>query len=638
MRGFILILPFLIVSKLFATQTIVHSQTPIGNTRTTYAEIDRLNNIAYNIYLNSPDSARKLAENALLLSQKYNYSIGKGRSFYNIGLVYWSQSYYTISLFYLNSAITNLPANKPLYLSDAYNALGRTYADLGNYSQALIDLDKSLGYAGNDVSRLAEVFSEKSYVYCALKNYHKAIADAEYALTLNKRINETGSVAVLYARLGGIYKNMKDYRNALYHDDIAFKMSTQTVNKRLRAKILIEYASINNELKKYDSAIGYAQKGISLADSIGLVDAQTEGYQIIANSFEQQNNLKKALGYQKVYAQIRDSVTKSSKLKTIQLIQNYHTLNAKLNDIKLMEITDAENKAKIKAQTKLILILSISLVILISVLFITWYLYKQKKMLSHKLENQHKALLEQKQVIEVQTSNLQSVNGLKDKLLAVIGHDLRTPVANMSNIIEMFNDGYLTANEVADLMREIGPIIKGAELTLSNLTEWAGSQIKGKTVNSTNVDIFLLGVEMEQTFVHHLQQKSIEFINSAFAGQSVQADENHIKVILRNLVSNAIKFTDSNGSVTLATKVDYNSLIVSVTDTGKGMNKDEIEKLFSINTHFSHSGTSGESGTGIGLLLCKELVELNGGKLSVTSAVGKGSCFYFSLPLVGAYA
>ncbi|MES2112872.1 MAG: HAMP domain-containing sensor histidine kinase [Bacteroidota bacterium] len=234
--------------------------------------------------------------------------------------------------------------------------------------------------------------------------------------------------------------------------------------------------------------------------------------------------------------------------------------------------------------------------------------------------------------------NLQSVNGLKDKLLAVIGHDLRTPVANMSNMIEMFNDEYLTAAEITELMREIAPIIKGAELTLSNLTEWAGSQIKGKNVNSINVDVFLLGVEMEQTFLHHLQLKNIEFINGAFPGQSVLADENHLKVILRNLVSNAIKFTNNSGNITLSTKIIDNSIIVSVTDTGKGMRPEEVEKLFSLNTHFSNSGTSGESGTGIGLLLCKELVELNGGKLSVTSAVGKGSSFYFNLPLVGAYA
>lgn len=323
---------------------------------------------------------------------------------------------------------------------------------------------------------------------------------------------------------------------------------------------------------------------------------------------------------------------------TAKLIQDYHTLNAEINDIKQMEIVDRENKAKIKAQTNLILFLSLSLFVLIAALFTTWYLYKQKQLLSIKLEQQHKALLDQKTLIEVQTANLQSVNGLKDKLLAVIGHDLRTPVANMSNIIEMFNDEYLSHAEIGELMREIAPVIKGAELTLSNLTEWAGNQIKGKNVNSINVDVFLLGVEMEQTFLHHLQLKNIEFINNAFPGQSVLADENHIKVILRNLISNAIKFTNNSGNITLSTKIINNHIIVSVTDTGKGMKPEEVEKLFSLSTHFSNSGTSGERGTGIGLLLCKELVELNGGKLSVTSAIGKGSTFYFNLPLVGAYA
>ena len=638
MRCFILLFSLLLIYNPSIAQNGQHGSTPVNNMASLRANIDNLNNVAHDIYLREPDSARKLAENALLFSQKSDYSLGKGRSFYNIGLIYWSQSYYTISLFYLNSATNYLPISQPLDLSDCFSALGRTYADLGNYKQAFVNLDKSLTLAGKDTGRIAEVYSERSYVYSALRDYDKAITAAQYALKLNLSINATGNVAVLYARLGGIYRCRKNYRAALNYDDVAYTLSKKTFNKRLRAKMNIEYALINNELHKYDMAISYAKKGASLADSIGVIDAETEAYKALVNSYELKKDLKNALAYQKKYTAMNDSISTSAKLKTIKLIQNYYSLNSKLTSIKLMEISNNENKAKIKAQTRLILILSASLVVLISLLFVTFYLYKQKKVLNRKLGIQHSELLDQKQLIEVQTADLQSVNGLKDKLLAVIGHDLRTPVANLSNIIEMFNDGYLTAKDVSGLMKEISPIIKGAELTLSNLTEWAGSQIKGRNVNSTNVDIFLLGVEMEQTFTHHLQLKGIEFINNAYAGQSVLADENHIKVILRNLISNAIKFTDNNGNITLATKIKGNSIIVSVTDTGKGMLVSEIEKLFSINTHFSHSGTSGESGTGIGLLLCKELVELNGGKLSVNSTVGKGSTFYFNLPLVGAYA
>ncbi|MDO3644140.1 ATP-binding protein [Mucilaginibacter sp. L3T2-6] len=638
MKGFFIILSLLITVKLFAAQKAAYSDSAAINTQRLFTRIDNLNNTAYRIYLNSPDSARRLAEAALLLSEKNNYLLGKGRSYYNIGLIYWSQSYYTISLFYLNSALNNLPKHSNLYLSDCFNALGRTYADLGNYNRALINLNKSLGLAGNDIGRLAEVFSEKSYVYCALKNYPQAIADALHALALHSGIKATGDIAILNARLAGIYKSKGDLKKALYYDNIALKMSRVIGNKRLRAKIYVEYAIINNSLNKYNEAINYAQKGIALADSIGLIDAQKDGFKSLVRSFEAKNDLKQALAYQKRYSSLNDSISNASKLKTAKLIENYHDLSAKISGIKLMEVSDRENKAKIKAQTNLIIFLSASLVVLIALLFVTWYLYKQKKLLSTKLEQQHKALLDQKVLIEAQTVNLQSVNGLKDKLLAVIGHDLRTPVANMSNIIELFNDEYLSATEISDLMREIRPIIKGAELTLSNLTEWAGSQIKGKNVNSINIDVFLLGVEMEQTFTHHLQQKNIEFINSAFPGQSVLADENHIKVILRNLISNAIKFTNNSGRITLSTAMEDNSIIVSVTDTGKGMSPEEVEKLFSLNTHFSNSGTSGERGTGIGLLLCKELVELNGGKLSVSSAISKGSTFYFNLPLVGAYA
>lgn len=641
MRRFVLLIIFLALCKLSVAQTDAHGRPPLSlnaDTKSLYSTIDKLNKTAFSIYLTMPDSARVLAENALMLSQRSNYGLGMAVSFYHIGLVYWSQSYYTISLFYLSSAINNLSKSHPLELSDCYNALGRTYADLGNYEEALQNLNKALKFSGTDKGREAEVYSERAYVYCGQKKFERAIAAAKRALSLNESIGAEGSIAVLYARLGSICKNKGDYKMALHYDSVALKKSFDPLNKRLQAKTYVEFAAINNLLHNYKAAVTFAQQGIALANSLGVANAWLDGYKELVNSYELAGNLKLALTFQKRYSFVNDSLHSQARLQTIKLIQNYYALNARLNHIKQMEVTEGQNKAKIKVQTRLIIILSLSMAVVTSILFAIYYLYKQKKLLNKKLEDQHKALLDQKALIEVQANNLQSVNGLKDKLLAVIGHDLRTPVANMSNIIEMFNDEYLSADEVNDLMKEIGPIIKGAELTLSNLTEWAGSQIKGRNLNRSNVDIFLLGVEMEQTFTHHLQTKKIEFSNKAFAGQSVLADENHIKVILRNLVSNAIKFTDSNGSITLATIVEDNGLIVSVTDTGKGMDRSEIEKLFSISTHFSHSGTSGERGTGIGLLLCKELVELNGGKLMVRSIVGRGSTFYFTLPLSKTYA
>jgi len=636
MRRVLVILLILITRDSYAQKQSGHSVSKV--TPAIEARINRLNRISDSILLRTPDSARKLAENALLLAQKYGYAAGEAQSFYNIGHVYWAQSYYAISLFYLNSALKYLPKDKPLDAADYYMATGRTYADLQNYNQALHCLDTASHYAGADVGARAEVYGERAYVYCALKQYDRALMAATRSLQLEKGLGVHLNIAILYGRLAAIYTGKKNYATALKYDDTAYTMSIQTVNRRLRAKTLAEYAYINNELKNFDLAINYAQKCIALADSIGFVDARTLAYKQLINSFELKGNLKQALVYQKKYNFLQDSLSAAEKLKTTQLIKNYFEFSSRMNNAVLIELNDQENKAKIKSQQELILILISSLFIVTVILFATYYFYKQKKMLSNKLQEQHKALLDQKHLIELQTANLEMANNLKDKLLTVIAHDLRTPIANLSNMVEMFEGGDLSASDVNGLMKNINPIVKGAEFTLYNLLEWAGNQVKGKGIHASNVDVFLLGVEMEQTFKHALQQKNIEFINSAYPGQSVTADENHLKVILRNLVSNAIKFTAENGTVTLSTVVENKGLIISVSDNGRGMTADELDKLFHIHTHFSHEGTYGELGTGIGLLLCKELVELNGGKLKVESAPGKGSTFYFNLPLIKAYA
>jgi len=628
----------LLTHKFSYAQGGYYKNTAANNQASAQADIDRLNNIAHSIFLAFPDSAHKIAANALILSEKSNYTFGKGRSFLNLGVIYWSQSYYPVSLFYLRSAINNLPKNKPLYLSDAYKALGRTYADLKEYKFALNNLDTALLLAGDDAGRQAQEYIERAYVYYSLKNYDKALELASYSLKLDERINDERDIAILSGHLGCIYLHKNEYKPALAYEDIAYDMSLKTHNRRLRAYVYLDDAVINNKLGKFKEAINYAQKAISLADSIGVIDAENRAYDALVDSYELKNDLKAALNYRRKYNLIKDSLNTVNKLKTITLVQNYYDLNARMNSVTSMKANDRINQAKIKSQDTLIAILILSLIVLVAISSTTYYLYKQKQLLSNKLQRQHKALSDQKQLIEVQAVNLQTVNGLKDKLLTVIGHDLRTPVANISNIVELFETGYLTTEEVHDLMKDINPVVKGAELTLSNLVEWAGSQIRGRSVESSNVDIFLLGVEMEQTFVHALQMKNLDFTNRAYPGRGVLADENHLKVVLRNLISNAIKFTPHKGHIKLSTIIEKNELIISVEDSGKGMAKEEMDKLFFLNTHFSNSGTSGEKGTGIGLILCKELVELNGGKLKVKSELGKGSVFYFNLPLIKAYA
>lgn len=600
--------------------------------------IDRLNDIAFNIYLEAPDSARAVAENALLLSEKSKYQLGIGRSYLNIGHVYWSQSYYPIALFYLNKALMNLPDDKPLYISNCYTIIGRTYSDLKNYKDALINLDKSEQFAHGDPDLLAEVYSERALVYKRTGRFDEAIANANKALALNRIARDKSNEAVLYGRLSGIYRLKYQDKAAIAYSDTALKASFATHNKRLRATTYVEYAEIYEHMHDYDKAILYANKGGALADSIGVVDAITASYKILISSYEGKNDIKSAMAYQKRYNKMQDSLSTFNKDKNTELIKDYFALNTRLNELAANEHNQSEIKEKVKLQRVIIITLSLSLIVMVVLLSVTYYFYKQKKAFSEKLNTQHEELIKQKQLIEAQTDNLETLSKIKDKLLAVIAHDLRTPLANLRNISDMFDADYLSNEEVHFLMKDVNPTVKSAELTLSNLLEWAGSQMKGQSINVSQLDIFELGAEMEQTFTQALQKKNIKFRNQASPGNSVLADENHIKVVLRNLVSNAIKFTDTNGRVTLKSEIEDSRIIIGVEDNGKGMSAEEISKLFIAQTHFSQRGTSGESGTGIGLMLCKELVELNGGSLWIESTPGKGSTFYFSLPMDAEYA
>ncbi len=595
--------------------------------------IDSLNKLSYDTFLQSPDSARKAASKALLLAEKAKYPLGIGNSFYNIGHIYWSQSYYPIALVYLNKALLNIPAHENKLIAKCFITIGRSYSDLHNFRQARRFLDSAERIAHGDLDEIADVFSERSLIYRREHNFEEALAEAQKALNLNKIVHDRANAAVLYERIAVVFNKTGRYKEALAYADTAYKLSFIVHNKRLRANVLVVYASIYNNLGDFDKAIPFAKSGGNLADSIGVVDVISGAYKELISSYEKKHDLQTTMFYLKRYNKMQDSLSTFNKNKNTELIQEYFALDRRLTEMAALERADMQHKALLKSQSYTIITLTLALALVLVLFVVTYYFYKQRKNLSEQLRRQHDALLEQKQLIESQTADLELLSGIKDKLLAVIAHDLRTPLANLRNITDMFGMDYFSNEEIHKLMQEISPMVKSAEMTLSNLLEWAGSNIKGRKLNAGSLDIFLAGVEMEEIFGHALQKKNIEFRNQASPGQSVFADENHIKVVLRNLVSNAIKFTEAKGYVVLSSELTKEKVIICVEDSGKGMFPEEIEKLFSLQTHFSQRGTAGETGTGIGLMLCKELVELNGGNLWIESKPGRGSKFYFCLPL-----
>lgn len=599
------------------------------------ADMQRINFLisrARSFVLKKPDSARMFAEKALVLSKKVNYKHGIGQSFNTIGVSYWVQSLLPVSQFYLVLAVPYLKDDNKA-LADCYRNIARNYVDLKDYRQGLHFFKAAIKKAGKDPALKALIYTELTSLFNATNDYENGLMHIEVAFKYSRMSDSKNLQAILYNRLGQIYINQGKLDLAERTLDTCYNLAITLKNKRLLSVLFIDKSRMFILKGDQNNALGYANKGYLLADTIGSSDLKLRALKVLTDIYKKQGDIKQALLKETEATKLYDSVKNFTNIKTLKLIQDYNLLNTRLTNIEQDNSNNNANRALIKSQNKTIALLVIFLVIAVVLIVVTFIYYREKNQMNARLQAQHQVLIDQKKLIEIQRTDLEEVNKLKDKLLAIIGHDLRTPIASLISISDLFSVGYITAEEVTKLMQDLTPVIKGAELTLSNLMGFADNQMQGQPVRATNVDVCAIAAEMQETFVHQLQQKNISLTNHCLTKADVWADANHIRVILRNLISNAIKFTPNNGEVKVISFVKNDQMHVCIEDNGVGMATEEVDKLFNKKVHFSQPGTLGEKGTGLGLLLCKELIEMNNGILWVEAAPGTGCKFYFTLPV-----
>lgn len=260
-------------------------------------------------------------------------------------------------------------------------------------------------------------------------------------------------------------------------------------------------------------------------------------------------------------------------------------------------------------------------------------LEKQKKELAilqlRKEKQLNKRLADQKALIEQQKEELQQANLTKDKLFSIIGHDLKSPFSAQSSIIELILSDYSehSKDDIKGILRTIQHSAHQGLDLLGNLLDWSKQQNKLMKQELTPIRLNSVVFETEALLAHNISHKQINLVNRVDPLVTVCADSNMIKTIVRNLLSNAIKYTSNEGTITISSESDGESDFLKIEDTGIGMTDQQLGNLFNIESNISTPGTNNEPGTGLGLLLCKELAEKNNAQIQVDSTVGKGSIF-----------
>jgi len=374
---------------------------------------------------------------------------------------------------------------------------------------------------------------------------------------------------------------------------------------------------------------------LKLANELGKLEFKLDDFLFLGESHEGLGNLEKSLYYYKEHFKLKDSLFSSDKEKKVQLF------NA-LNELEKTHftITDLSNKneiAQVKYETekKISYFLIVAIIVFAFLVILLIHQQSDKKKAYNLLEFRNYQINKMNKEIQGQRDDLKQMNKTKDKFFSIIAHDLKNPFNSIKGFTELLIDNNHEYDEEKQLkfLKIIKDSTNKASALLNNLLIWANSQSGNLAFSPKRIE--LVNHVMDAVSLLEIQaiKKEIEIFNNVDHNLAVKADENMLNTILRNLISNSIKFTKPQGEIRILSKYAGDMVEVSVKDDGVGISKENIEGLFSIDKKNSIVGTANEKGSGLGLVLCKDFIEKHGGKIWVNSVINSGSEFVFTLPL-----
>jgi signal transduction histidine kinase len=594
----------------------------------------------------------------------------QAKSVYYSGKICFSSRNFTDAIkFYQNALPLYAAIHDTAGMTTCYSYIGISNFNMSKSKEAIASYLEGLKLSKNDPDYSAELLANIGLVHDEMDNFNEAISYFREALNLNKTIRDTGSMAIDYDYLGAAYARMKipdsavvNYHKALYFfkkignaDRYAISLSNiatvfpnypDSLDKAItyfnlawkkfqeigwlhyEADIQHGIANVLCKEGKYDDAITAYKKSIQLAFKYKReLLLRKLIYKGMAEAYEKKGDYKHALESQILYSQYNDSITEKEKFEQIANLEKQYETEKKENEIILLEAKQEITNVQLsKNKDQKILGFALAGLLLLLVFFVL------SKYIEKKKSNE---LLEVKNLqIEQSETELRLLNAAKNKFFSIIAHDLKNPFHTVMGYSYLLSKDYdhFTDDERRKFALDINQSTNTIFRLLQNLLEWSKSQT-GRLIFSPKEIEFKRILENSISVLHGLaEQKRISLKFDYPPDLKIFADPLLIETVLRNLVGNAIKFTNEGGAIEIKACKQVDQVFVSVSDNGIGLSEEEIQSLFRIDSKVKRRGTNNEDGSGIGLILCKEFVEKNNGTIWAESVHGKSSTFKFTIP------
>jgi signal transduction histidine kinase len=376
--------------------------------------------------------------------------------------------------------------------------------------------------------------------------------------------------------------------------------------------------------QRHEDALEAVSKSLSQAQKLNARILEIQCFNQLSSLWEMKGDFKKSLAYYKRFKQLEDTLFSQdmqAKLLRDQIRFETESKDSQIAKLSLQqESTEGALKRKDFVQNILVVVMALSGILLISV-----YRSGQRRRQINEL------LLRHQKETEKRSEELERLNQVKDKFFSIISHDLRSPINALSGLLDLLDKGAVSPQELPKHIKELKTRFNHTRALLNNLLDWTLLQMDKLNLQKGKIDLKKL-VDENIQLLGDTPGKEIQLINDVNPNTIGYADSNTINLVIRNLITNAIKFTNDKGEVRVNAVPQGNEWVVSVKDNGVGMAIEVLRILFDKTAPYTTRGTANEKGTGLGLILCKEFVEKNGGRIWVESAEDYGSTFYFTLP------
>lgn len=631
-----------------------------------------------NYFLNNYRQALEYYQQSYNLFMELGDNSGAGGMLNNIGLIRQSQGDFSTALkkFQAGADLLSKSDNQP-HLALAYTNIGNIFYTLGRYDKALENLTKSLHIveALNDSSGLARAYNNIGNVYLGLKDYHTAELFYTRALVINKKGGRDNSLATTYNNLGLVYSGIGEKEKALEYNKLALEISRRINNhlgiihslvnsgninlgdghadqariffkEALRvvlvnkdayayATVLLGLGELELETNSPDASIANFNEALQWIDKIGSLTLLTQAYDGLARAWELKGDNTRALEFMKKYKVIADSTYTSESADKLSRLRVSFESDQTERDNQLLRQQNIYSQLALKRQQTIRnLLIIISIIIVVFSAFLFW-LYQSKKIKNILLAERNDQIIQQKEELTLLYKEQYKLNETKNKFFSIVAHDLKSPFQSILGFSELLSSEYehLTESQRIDAANNILKVSIDTFRLIENLLEWGRSQTGTVKAAKTVFNVKEMVMNTLPVFEPMMRTKDIQFTYELPALLHAWADIDMIKTVLRNLLSNAVKFTPPGGNIHLSAVLSNDHVRLAVRNSGEGISPEVEKRLFSLDAKVQRAGTRGERGTGLGLALCREFMDLNDGAIHASTVMGESSTFTIIMQL-----